>query len=152
MLASWWCYQLISGEILTYLKKKNIFLAQKLTKLEQFQPNGAPAHSLNACKAPRPEKSQTVKVDPGGDSMWCAQETEPQITLANPIQGPCQTKWTQIAHFDIQNLMVVAPPLLQIYPNLTKLNLVEVCCGPPPSFKVTTFCTNTPPLPESVRK
>ena len=45
-------------------EKKNIFLAQKLTKLEQFQPNGAPAHSLNACKAPRPVKSQTVKVDP----------------------------------------------------------------------------------------
>ena len=41
-----------------------IFLAQKLTKLEQFQPNGAPAHSLNACKAPRPVKSQRVKVDP----------------------------------------------------------------------------------------
>ena len=84
--------------------------------------------------------------------MWCAQEIEPQITLANPIQGPCQTKWTQIAHFDIQNLMVVAPPLLQIYPNLTKPNLVEVCCGPPPSFKVTTFCTNHSPPPRKCAK
>ena len=33
-LAPWEWYQSISGEILTHLKKKNIFLAQKLTELE----------------------------------------------------------------------------------------------------------------------
>ena len=36
--------------------------------------------------------------------MWCAQKIEPQIALANPIQGPCQTKYTQIAHLNGQNL------------------------------------------------
>ena len=41
--------------------------------------------------------------------------------------------------------MEVPPPLLQIYPNLTKPNLVEVCCRAPPSFKVTTFCTEHSP-------
>ena len=36
-IAHWKHYQSISGEILTYLKKKKIFLAQILTELEQFE-------------------------------------------------------------------------------------------------------------------
>ena len=49
-------------------------------------------------------------------------------------------------------MVVAPPPLLQIYPNLTKLNLEEVCCGPPPSFKVTTFCTKHSPPPRKCEK
>ena len=38
-LAPWEWYQSISGEILTHLKKKNIVLAQKFTKLDHFEIN-----------------------------------------------------------------------------------------------------------------